>query len=47
MLSPKVLAVMFALATLFLDLTGYVWHGLLAQPSALYRGGKQSALIIP
>lgn len=32
-LNPKVIAKTFAIVTLFIDLTGYVWHGLLRQPS--------------
>jgi len=32
-LNPIVLAKTFAIVTLFVDLTGYVWHGILGQPS--------------
>ncbi|HLC39978.1 MAG TPA: hypothetical protein VJJ76_03845 [archaeon] len=32
-LNPKVLAVTFTLVAFLLDLSGYVWHGLLGQPS--------------
>lgn len=34
-INPKVLAVTFAIFTFVADLTGYIWHGLLGQPSAV------------
>lgn len=34
-LNPKVLAATFAIFTFVIDLTGYVWHGLLGQPSIM------------
>jgi len=34
-LNPKALAITFVLFTVVFDLTGYVWHGLLKQPSML------------
>ena len=41
MLKPKVMAMTFAVFTFFLDITGYIWHGLMGQPSmvnVLYSG---------
>ena len=32
-LNPKVLAVTFTLVALLLDISGYIWHGLLGQTS--------------
>ena len=34
-LEPKVLAVTFTLVILVLDITGYIWHGALNQPSIM------------
>ncbi len=34
-LKPKVVATTFAITTLILDVAGYVWHGLLGQPSMM------------
>jgi predicted CDP-diglyceride synthetase/phosphatidate cytidylyltransferase len=34
-INPKVLAISFLLITLFWDIVGYIWHGLLRQPSVI------------
>ncbi len=34
-IKPKVLAVTFTIAAFIIDVAGYVWHGLLGQPSIL------------
>ena len=35
MLKPKAMAMTFALFTFFMDMTGWVWHSLLGQPSVM------------
>ena len=34
-LEPKVMGLTFAAVAFFFDITGYVWHGLLSQPSIM------------
>lgn len=34
-IKPKVMAVTFAVLTLILDVAGYLWHGIMGQPSMM------------
>ncbi len=35
MLKTKTMAVTFAVFTFFIDITGWIWHGLMGQPSVM------------